>query len=697
MKNTIFRAFLLTFITSLFAVVTTTYAQTATPTPEVSGLARASQFYTCLSVTRCDGRLVSVRPGGPTITPNPNADKCGLPASVSSREKAHTGVLRTSDGVKVAINNKSGELIKHYILEVVMLDERSPLAKDEEGNPRTTMATTGKPETDAAINLCSDQSSEAQCARTSNYNRMHSDPYTSYTFFGLRKNDGVTPVTQPVTTTDGSIGPYLWFSEKGDIDNPINGRPSYFYDYYEMESETSKTPTGGPRGHIQGTWFGAAGESNCTLVRWDPFGKIVDAKSLEPLPGVKVTLKTKRDDGSYTQVTGADVPDGNIKNPITTKDGGDFSWVVQDGFYHLLAEKVGYTEVFPAKVGGSSSTQNAVDLSQFEGKYTDIYKGDPIEQVGGVPQHRNILLEPAAGTEPYHAPQVTVIDKTKFIDKINNRTVFKMRFSHPFTKADFYAINQNGEKRQLFTRNANIDGVLEVAVPHDELRTGETVDYPEATKVDLTTYTPGQAALGIVHTISQWINSVLTIGQVSAQTVSNTDSPGPILNYIKGCAYDSRGTKLPAGTTVGIYPTFSSKPYYTTTTDSTGCYEITSEYLPEFEYYIRYTTPSGQKIKETTAAFIKKNADYIKENKVDLNHYKDQDGNITPPRSNTTNNGENNTIGTGQGTAAGGNYLDATQKNSPIILILVIILLLLGVGGLVFALYLFKKNQQSRM
>ena len=215
---------------------------------------------------------------------------------------------------------------------------------------------------------------------------------------------------------------------------------------------------------------------------------------------------------------------------------------------------------------------------------------------------------------------------------------------------------------------------------------------PVATKPDLTQGRPqakNNIFVALLHKFFNW-------GQVEAQSPSNGVEVrfDPILRYIEGCAYDSSKRKLPTGTTVGVYPTFSNSPYYTTNTDANGCFRITSDYLPSFSYVLKYKTPSGLVIKETTTSFLDKNKEYIADKNIDVNKYIDSAGNTTSPERKAALEQKGTTQG--NGAANGGTFMGDKTNSSSFMIGLIIVLLILGAVGLALALYLYKRNQSSK-
>lgn len=664
------KTLLISIIFSSFLLVVSNVRAQTSPTPTPFNLAKQTEVYRCLDATWCGD----------------HPDKCGNPPR---NEAVHMAALVTKEGASVPVKDDRGQQLKHYVLEVVIL-----------GDGRLK-ATTGDATTDAEIGLCDEDAAQCTTANA-NYTRLSQDRLTRYTFRGMRSLEAssgqqfmnaATALENPLLPDIGKIGPLIWISDKGNAEggNPREGTSSFFYDYYRAPEVTSRTTV--PGSHVQGTFVLTAGESNCDIVRWDPYGKAFDTQSMEPLPGTVVTLKKDRGNNNFTKVEPTEYPGQPFPNPQTTKEGGDFSFNVVDGDYLLEAIRNGYVFAQPS-AGTAPLPLKREDI------YTDVYRGEPIMQRDGVMQHRNIPMDPLPSVTPYVAANVTLMDPKAppFYDSLNDATIFKLLFSHPFTKVDFYAENiQTGEERFLYTKYTDLNGWIEESVSHELLMTGEKMGDPVAQKPDLTQGRP-QAKTNI---IMAFLQKLFRIGEVEAQTVTGTGvrvEHDPILRYVEGCAYDANKRALPAGTTVGVYPTFSNSPYYTTSTDADGCFRITSDHLPSFPYILKYRTVSGAVIKDTTSSFLEKNKEYIAQKNIDVNKYKDSEGNTMSPERKAAldKNDENMNPGNGANNAGPNSNFLGNQTNNPAFMVgLIILLLVLGVAGLVFALYLYKRNRTT--
>jgi len=111
------------------------------------------------------------------------------------------------------------------------------------------------------------------------------------------------------------------------------------------------------------------------------------------------------------------------------------------------------------------------------------------------------------------------------------------------------------------------------------------------------------------------------VPETLAQQSSTSIRFEPILNYIEGYAYDAQGNAIP-NAKVGVYLTFSSKPYVEVTADAKGYYKIGAEMLPTMSYVMRYTSASGAVTKLSPSTFLKQNTNYLVSNKINLSQPK---------------------------------------------------------------------------
>lgn len=469
---------------------------------------------------------------------------------------------------------------------------------------------------------------------------------TGFVFDGLLGADGKVGVPNPVrSNTDSTLGHIEWADHM-----PASHEHKWMaMNYWDPNS----VPDAGAGGQQQGTFSFENAEKNCVKISWDPYGRIFDATTLEPIAGSVVTLLVKRQDGSFTTVTANDVPGTAIINPQTTVEDGQFSFVVPPGDYKL--------QVVPAAVAAMS----AVDAS-YTKAYYELYPletGDVVHQTGAI-QHRDIPVTTAStNTQPK-------LMEYFYETSGNGKATVHGRVSHPLTKLIASTIkvstadpNSKTPYRPVGSYQTDKWGKFNIEI--DQTNFEKTADYTEAfgqlelVKTDLRDTTPPPAA----RTPWQWFLARLadlttTVFAQAKNTIINFE---PIPQYLDGYAYDANGKPM-ANTRVGVYETFSNKPYVEVKTDANGHFVVTSQYLPNSTYEIRYTTPNGSTTKVTPSKFLAQNQKDNYQRKVDSFVYHDQKGAVVAQPGTTARAGGTGSSVSGSTKTGSGSKTIATNR-----------------------------------
>lgn len=377
--------------------------------------------------------------------------------------------------------------------------------------------------------------------------------------------------------------------------------------------------TGGLGAQQQGTFdfTKLSGDtSKCAKIGWDPRGYVFDAATLNPVGRVQVTLSKGPKGGTFV-----DVPSGlGITNPDTTKPlipgekgNGQYSFYVEPGFYKLRLTSANATIADLSSVNGAYQD---LFLSKKDGK-TNIYQKDQeVEEVKGMIAIAHI---PVTVTDPSMLITSLVRLETLAEEENGQINVFG-RVSHPKSKI-FMKINYLNEEGNPVTQERT--SVTDDLGEYEEYVDQETVDaegkqlFFQNVDVDFelnSFYTTGvfarkqdaNAFLSAVEKVWRFISEKISVSAAS----STSFSVKPIPSYIEGIAYDSSGRAIPQAI-VGVYTKFSNKPWFVTVADEQGQYKIGSQYLPRFEYELRYKKPTGEIIVVDTATFIKQNVKFF--------------------------------------------------------------------------------------
>ncbi|MFH0979879.1 MAG: carboxypeptidase-like regulatory domain-containing protein [Candidatus Roizmanbacteria bacterium] len=533
----------------------------------------ANQRWVCLSVERCDkveSCKNAIPPEYPLVT--------------------HMGLLSSSNKGKPLPNSET------YIVECIATTEGQ-------------ICTTGKKETDDIIFGVGNGRIE-KLVQLLNYKFKH---------LWLINGSSVSEISNPVmTNASGDIGPIVWHD--GTYTN-IPERKFLALNYFNPIPQTG---TGEAASQQIGTFSfeEVMNKTDCVSIRWDPYGRVFDTKSLEPVKGATVSLLKKRNDNSFTLLNPNEVLGGNLENPQNVAEDGLFSFVVPDGTYKLKASKVGY--VFPVS-----------DLATINSNYTKIYNniypaetGEEIVQQGSI-QHRDIPFEKNTGSTN-GIPKL--MEYFYEVEPLTQTISIEGRVSHPFTDISFWSYipsgtNQKKLGRELLKTRADKLGnfKVEIDTSNFDKSKAEYFGLIRLKKNDLTLITNNK------NTLFDRLFSIFTdfiFKKTSAAEVETNElSLEPIPTFLEGYAYDSIGTLLP-NATVKIYEKLSTIPYFQTKADETGYYKVSSNSLPTSPYEIQYISAVGTVSRITTSKFIVQNQKYLSENNTNLYVFKNNEGKI---------------------------------------------------------------------
>ena len=166
-----------------------------------------------------------------------------------------------------------------------------------------------------------------------NATRLKNIPNVEYNLEEFKLGDGVTDAANP-TAIDaaGNAGPW---------ERQSTTKISTEREFFTLQYTDNPTVSNREGGQQQATFGVAETSQTCVSIRWDPYGRVFDSASLEPVMGATVTLLKRRDGGSFTQVSPSEVL-GNFTNPISTLEDGMFSFLVEDGVYKLVVTAPNY-------------------------------------------------------------------------------------------------------------------------------------------------------------------------------------------------------------------------------------------------------------------------------------------------------------------------------------------------------------------
>jgi hypothetical protein len=561
------------------------------------------------------------------------------------------------------------------------------LGYEREGSLRY-ICTTGDPNIDATINfkICNDQ---GQC-RT-NFDVVTSEKCYSlqkdsqYGIFMIDKNSGnairigsnkytsVNSTSLKIEPGGQTVDTWEWQSFVADpredcrIGSHGSEHKFYFYQLFNVPPETDV----GQGGQQQATSFDwISGDKDCASINWDPFGRVFDALTLEPVPMAAVFLEKKKDD-LYID---AGIEELGIMNPYITDGRGFYSFLVKPGTYRLRinnAERLGY--------------QISTSLSDIHPNYTQVYyhlggktyiypaqTGSEIIEEAGKIEKRDIPLSPRDGVGRRYP--LRIIGAFNYVEKDTGAMVVEGSLSHPFTYVYVYGVTSDGQKKLVYKGQADNFGRFNFRFPQREGGTRYSYFENEYQKADLTS---------------------LNNGQFAPMTDKKTIVIEPIPVYLEGIAYGTNKQPL-ANKTINILRDGVGRPYATVKTNNEGYFRVASDQLPIHPYKISYRDLDQKEKAISISTFLTDNQDLLNKKKIDLYSPHDKEGKTlavkakAPRPSLVSKNETGESLTPGQDRSS-----DKTiSVSSPVIMILAVILLLTALVVLIVFVY-FRQKRNS--
>ena len=375
-------------------------------------------------------------------------------------------------------------------------------------------------------------------------------PHVDYKFYAIGKAGGEPTSTPAITSSNQDV--------TGNDNSQQIGEISNF--------SSIPTPTVPP-----------GSDQNCTGITWDPYGRVFDATSLEPMTNIEVTMI-----------------DNKTKKPAIQQFEDNFSITNLSGVFNILVEKEGEYLLDVLTPTTHLFTNSPILNPNYSLIYSDIYYPNKVYvEKQGLATHHDIPLMPKSS--PYYQSEIGIIpdslsqiDMGKFVS-YGGRTTFP--------KTLVCLIGEFSKKQAGDCANADKIGKFSLNIDEIVIPQSERLII-QLKKVDLT---------------SKLFPSV---GQVIYPVDNNGKEYGfePILNYIKG--------KTSPNTKVVVKSIIDDKLFYETLSDDSGFFEISANNLPIFEYYLELTDSNNKVLKLTTSEFAQKNQmlatnqniDNIKEN-----------------------------------------------------------------------------------
>ena len=359
-------------------------------------------------------------------------------------------------------------------------------------------------------------------------------------------------------------------------------------------------------------------QEDCITFYWDPYGRVFDTQSLEPMSGIRVNLL---DDKGRPAVI-----DGPFNNYGITK--------IDNGIYNILVSKEANYQMSVVSPATHLFTRNVSLHPNYSTIYFDIYlPGDIFHEVpipANPPKdfdyskyHHDIPL--VANGSPYIMPaeDVFVLKSSVLSTDMGSFVNFKGRVTFP--RAKICLVGK--ETKKVYGNCVNADKYGNFIINIDKNKVAQEYLYIVAEKVNLT--------LPIIK------SNNIDISKINFQD-ENLAGYEPILNYVEGYAYNDTGKIMPkAKITVKLKD--SDAIFYKTTTDDTGFFTIYGKNLPFPEYYFEISDNKGGLAKVvTTSKFIEMNKSYLDNENLNLMNSTKNNQSIINPTTGQLNEIEKN-------------------------------------------------------
>lgn len=559
----------------------------------------------CMSATYCAANLPKDASANADTAAQINRSEVKCPAGDFG---GHSAYLKLTDSTKNGTNFQANT--KTYIIECFAQQDADSLAQSGEVVTAGTICTTGNPNTDIQAKLY--QNLEvANNQVMSNYDIIR-EKFHDYEFAGMYDSiSGNTSSNPLLTDAQKGITPQQWVSKTSGMKTKefkvlqfISAKPTII-------PTTVTEPTTDPGNQASdkiasldfyelgaGQSIGTINDAkSCVKIAWDPYGRVFDALTLEPVENAYVLLTKQRADGSFTKVdpfNTQDVPLSILLNPYTTKKDGFFSFIVPDSTYRLS---------LPPEY--NTGVTIVTDINQVNASYKQIYSdlypilsGEDIVQKGVI-QHRDIpvLLS-------------------------NKKTDYEIRVSEYF-----YELNKNSGYIELVGRtNLPFTTIRAYTLKHNVIDSSKIERMNRV--VSLKTDDRGQFQIYInpnKFAINEYFGEIeLEKGEIYKDLPYpvRTIKFSPIFNQLAGRAVTSDNQVI-ANAKVSVLIGNNTTPFNTTIADGKGIFSFPSNTLPNVPYSIRYTDKAGKTYATSLPNFIRDNSAFLKKAQLNLSGKKE--------------------------------------------------------------------------
>ena len=335
--------------------------------------------------------------------------------------------------------------------------------------------------------------------------------------------------------------------------------------------------------------------TNCTTVSWDPYGRIIDSYTLEPIRDVLVSLKNTN--ASNVLSLTKNPSDPTFRNPFSTNSQGGFNFAVIPGTYYLYPAHPDFTFPIPDQAVYDQAVANLQILDPLQ-EYIEINKPnsklyqnsqEAIVEVMGASQRRDIIMQPKnANYQGSPAELISIQNSRQGIQQLLRGIV-----SHP--KSIIKAMINNLEVGQT---TADLKGNFELYL-NEDLIPNTAENY--------------QVTVQKVPLVDQSEPTAIT-----TSSPSETQSLKLIPAVLSGFIFNEDYQVVPNAKVEIVLTNLSAFAYTTVYSDKNGFISIPYQNLPATDFFLK-VYPSNQKPFELTISqFLQLNTVYLEEAGVNM-------------------------------------------------------------------------------
>lgn len=326
---------------------------------------------------------------------------------------------------------------------------------------------------------------------------------------------------------------------------------------------------------------------NCTSISWDPYGRVFDSQTLEPIPDVIVELM-----------------DETTKKPAAMQFNINYDVTGDDGLYNIQVEKEGVYSLTIDTLTQHTFEKNPTLHPNWKYIYSDLYyPGDIFAESQGIPTHHDIPLYTEG--EPFRDAVAKIVPGTLKSEDMNGVMVYTGRSTFPMARTCL--VNEQTGENVGACVNANNIGRFTIALPKTDVPS--TRLRINVQKVDLTN--------PALFTDSGELENL----HMNSLMLPENQAPyyfDPVLSMVEGYAHDAAGNRI-GNATVQVKLKANKQLFFETKADALGLFTLYAPNLPTLEYYLEFGDPkTGKSAVQSTAEFVAANKEYLEEKKLDL-------------------------------------------------------------------------------